>query len=181
MGIRVLLVDDHKIFREGLRSMLEKQPDFEVVGEAENGSEACRMAEEFLPDVIIMDIVMPDMNGIEASRQITCKTSKAKIIGLSMHSDVRYATEMLKAGASGFLLKDSAFEELVNAVHTVNEGHIYLNPMLMESMIRDYITLSSAQNLTSVSVLTPREQEDPSAAGRRQVDARYCFPSWAKH
>jgi len=159
MKTRVLIVDDHKIFREGLRSMLEKKPDIEVVGEAENGREAIRMFKELLPDIVIMDIVMPDMNGVEATRHISADQSNAKIIGLSMHEDGRFAAEMLKAGAAGFLLKDCAFEELVDAINTVKANGIYLSSKIKEGMIKDYIGLLSKDNLPGFSVLSAREQE----------------------
>ena len=159
MKIRLLIVDDHKIFREGLRSMIEKKPDIEVAGEADSGVTAIKLFQELLPDVIIMDIVMPGMNGIETTRHIIQQTSKAKIIGLSMHEDVRFASEMLKAGASGFLLKDCAFRELVDAINTVMEGGIYLSPQMKDALIKLHISLLSNGNNSSPSVLSPRELE----------------------
>jgi DNA-binding NarL/FixJ family response regulator len=159
MNTRVLIVDDHKIFREGLISMLEKKPDIEIIGEAENGREAIRLFQELLPDIVIMDIVMPDMNGIEATRQISDKTTNAKIIGLSMHEDGRFAAEMLNAGASGFLLKDCAFEELVNAINTVKANGIYLSSKIKERMLEDYVNFLSKDNPSLFSVLSAREQE----------------------
>jgi two-component system, NarL family, response regulator NreC len=159
MNIRILIVDDHQIFREGLRSMIEKKPGITVVGEAESGKTAIQLARELLPDIVIMDIVMPDMNGIETTRRLTESLPQVKIIGLSMHDDVRFATEMLKAGASGFLLKDCAFEELVDAINTVKAESVYLSPKTREDMIRDYISLLSKGNQSAVSVLSAREQE----------------------
>ena len=159
MKIRVLIVDDHKIFREGLISMIEKKPEIEIVGEADSGATAIKLFQELLPDIIIMDIVMPEMNGIETTRHIIQKTSKAKIIGLSMHEDVRFASEMLKAGASGFLLKDCAFRELVDAINTVMEGGIYLSPQMKDALIKLHISLLSNGNNSSPSVLSPRELE----------------------
>jgi two-component system, NarL family, response regulator NreC len=159
MKTRVLIVDDHKIFREGLKSMLEKKSDIEVIGEAENGLDAIKLAQELLPDVVIMDIVMPDMNGVEATRHISADPSNAKIIGLSMHEDGRFAAEMLKAGASGFLLKECAFEELVDAINTVRANGIYLSSKIKESMLKDYVGFLSKKNLSGFSVLSAREQE----------------------
>ena len=159
MKTRILIVDDHKIFREGLISMLEKKPDIEIIGEAENGREAITLFQELLPDIVIMDIVMPDMNGVEATRHISDKTSKAKIIGLSMHEDGRFAAEMLKAGASGFLLKDCAFEELVDAINIVRAGGIYLSAKIKERMLDDYVGFLSKDNPSLFSVLSAREQE----------------------
>ncbi len=159
MSTRILLVDDHRIFREGLRIMLEKQPDFEIIGEAENGRSAVEMVRELLPDVVIMDVAMPDLNGIEATRQIIDKTSRVKVIGLSMHSNMRYVTEMLKAGASGFLFKDCSFEELVNGINAVRDDRICLSPPITENMIKDYISVLSKDTHSAFSSLTARERE----------------------
>jgi two-component system, NarL family, response regulator NreC len=159
MKTRILIVDDHKIFREGLISMLEKKPDIEIIGQAENGQEAIRLFQELHPDIVIMDIVMPDMNGIEATRQISDNTSNAKVIGLSMHEDGRFAAEMLKAGACGFLLKDCAFEELVDAINTVKANGIYLSAKIKERMLEDYVGFLSKDNPSLFSVLSAREQE----------------------
>jgi two-component system response regulator NreC len=157
---RILLVDDHKIFREGLRSLLEKQPNIQIVGEAENGVEAVRMVEELSPDVVIMDIAMPDMNGIEATRQIMSKKpDKVKVIGLTMHADIRYVTEMLKAGASGFLLKDCASEELVEAINDMKEDRIYLSHYIKGNLMNDYINLLTGEKHPLPSSLTIRERE----------------------
>jgi DNA-binding NarL/FixJ family response regulator len=158
-NIRVLIVDDHQIFREGLRSMIEKKPGITVVGEAESGKTAIELARELRPDIVIMDIVMPDMNGIETTRHLAESLPQVKIIGLSMHDDVRFATEMLKAGASGFLLKDCAFEELVDAINTVKAESVYLSPKTREDMIKDYISMLSKGTHSTVSVLSAREQE----------------------
>ena len=159
MNIRVMIVDDHTIFREGLRSMIEKTPGITVAGEAKSGKTAVELARELLPDIVIMDIVMPDMNGIETTRELVGILPQIKIIGLSMHDDMHFATEMLKAGASGFLLKDCAFEELVDAINTVSAEGVYLSQKTGECMIRDYISLLSKGNNSAVSILSPREQE----------------------
>ena len=159
MKTRILIVDDHKIFREGLISMLEKKPDIEIIGEAENGLEALKLFQELHPDIVVMDIIMPDMNGVEATRHISSNTSNAKIIGLSMHEDGRFAAEMLKAGASGFLLKDCAFEELVDAINTVKANGIYLSSKIKERMLEDYVDFLSKDNPSLFSVLSAREQE----------------------
>ena len=159
MNIKILIVDDHQIFREGLRSMIEKKPGITVVGEAESGKTAINLARELRPDIVIMDIVMPEMNGIETTRHLAESLPQIKIIGLSMHDDVRFATEMLKAGASGFLLKDCAFEELVDAINTVRAENVYLSPKTREGMIRDYLNLLEKGVPSSLSVLTAREQE----------------------
>ena len=124
--ITVLLADDHMIVRDGLRNLLGKEADVEVIGEAANGRIAVELTHKLMPDVVIMDIGMPLMNGIEATEKIIEDNPTAKIIGLSMHNDHRFVSDMFKAGASGYLLKDSAFEELVNAIHTVISGQVHL-------------------------------------------------------
>src|SRR3990170_4321380 len=126
MSIRVLIVDDHKIMREGLRSLLEKQPDIEVVAEAESAREALKLVEEFMPNLVIIDVVMPSLNGIEATRRILAKVPSVKVIALSMYSDKRFVMEMLRAGASVYLLKDCAFEELDGAIRAVTQGRTYI-------------------------------------------------------
>ncbi|MCU0555540.1 MAG: response regulator transcription factor, partial [Syntrophales bacterium] len=112
--IRVLLADDHKIIRDGLRTLIDKEPGMEVVAEAENGRQTTRLAQKLRPNVVIMDVTMPDMNGIDATRKIAEETHGVRVIGLSMHSDRRYILGMLEAGACGYLLKDCAFEELAS-------------------------------------------------------------------
>jgi DNA-binding NarL/FixJ family response regulator len=159
MNIRILLADDHKIVREGLRALLAKQIGMEVIAEAEDGRTTVQMARELLPDVVIMDIAMPDMNGIEATRRITTETLGIKVISLSMHSDRRFVVEMLKAGASGFLLKDCALEELAHAIHAVAANRIYLSPGIADVVIKDYVHLLSKEDLSVFSILTARERE----------------------
>ena len=128
MAIRILFADDHKIVRDGLRSLLEKDFDLKVVGEAHKGQIAVELTHELMPDVVVMDIGMPVMNGIEATERIIEDKPDAKIIGLSMHSDRRFVSSMLEAGASGYVLKDSAFDELVDAIRMVRSGQVYLGP-----------------------------------------------------
>lgn len=159
MSIRILLVDDHKITREGLRSLLEKQQDMDVVAEAENGRTAVRLAHELLPNVVIMDVTMPDLNGVEAARQIVGKVPDAKIIALSMHSDSLFVTEMLRSGASGYLLKDCAFDELALAIRAVASGKTYLSPSISGVVVEDYLHRLTKTNFSSSEVLTDRERE----------------------
>ena len=159
MSIKILLADDHKITREGLRSLLEKQPDMEVVAEAEDGRSAVRLVRELLPDVVIMDVSMPDLNGVEATRQILREHGNVKIIALSMHSDTLFVAEMLKNGASGYLLKDCAFEELAQAIQTVVAGKTYLSPVISGVVVDDYLHQLSRADFSSSDVLTDRERE----------------------
>jgi two-component system response regulator NreC len=128
MSPRILLADDHRIVREGIRSLLEKHPDMDVVAEAEDGSTAVQLAQELSPDVVVMDIAMPGLDGILASRRIITESPDVKVIGLSMHSDIQFVMEMLDTGAAGYLLKDCAFEELAHAIRAVLAGGKYLSP-----------------------------------------------------
>jgi len=159
MTIKVILADDHQIVRHGLRSLLEAEPDMKVVAEADNGREALRMARELSPQIIIMDISMPDLNGIEATRQILTESPKIKVIALSMHSDSLFILNMLKAGASGYLLKDCALEELVKAIRTVVANKTYLSPGVSDIVIKDFVSSWSDHGASAFSLLTARERE----------------------
>jgi len=159
MSTRILLADDHKITRQGLRSLLEKQQDMEVVAEAEDGRAAERLVEELLPDVVIMDISMPDLNGMEATRWIVGKFPDVKVIALSMHSDASFVTEMLRSGAAGYLLKDCAFEELTRAIRTVMDDKTYLSPSISGVVVEDYLHRLSKSDFSNSEVLTDRERE----------------------
>jgi len=159
MSIRILLADDHKITRQGLRSLLDKQSDMEVVAEAEEGRTAVRLVRELLPDVVIMDVSMPDLNGMEAARQITREFGNVRIVALSMHSDSLFVTEMLKSGASGYLLKDCAFEELARAIRAVVAGKTYLSPSISGVVVDDYLHRLSKADFSGLDVLTSRERE----------------------
>src|SRR3954469_1864969 len=159
MTTRILLADDHQIVREGLRSMLQQHPDMEVVGEAADGRTAVAMSQELEPDVVIMDVGMPDLNGIEATRQIVNKEPDAKVVALSMHSDRRFMGEMLKAGAKGYLLKDGAFEELATAIRSVVANKVYLSPRIADVVVDDYIGKQAGTTPSAFARLTPRERE----------------------
>ena len=159
MKTKIIIADDHKIMREGLKALIEKQPDMEVAAEAQDGLAVTKLARKLMPQVIIMDIGMPEMNGIDATRQIISENKEIKIIALSMHSDRRFVLEMLKAGASGYLLKDSAFEELVNAVHTVMTGQSYLSPRITDIVVKEYLHNQPKSESTVFNVLTVRERE----------------------
>jgi len=159
MKIKILLADDHKIIREGLRALIEKQPDMEVAAEAQDGLTTVKLARKLLPQIIIMDIGMPEMNGIEATRKIVSENGDVKIIALSMHSDRRFVLEMLKAGASGYLLKDSAFEELVTAIHTVMTNQPYLSPKVTDIVVKEYLHHLPKNESNVFNILTVRERE----------------------
>ena len=156
MAIRIILADDHRMFRDGLRALIEKEQDIKVIGEAENGRATVQLVRELSPDVVVMDIGMPDLNGVEATRQIAAQCPKVRVIALSMHSDKRFVTEMLHAGAAGYLLKDSAFQELAQAVRTVAQDQAYLSPPIAKAVITNYAGRSSRRK---ASALTPRERE----------------------
>ena len=157
MPIAVVVVDDHKIFREGLRVLIDRHRDMEVVAEAEDGRTAVRLAEELAPDVVVMDVSMPELNGFDATRQIVERAPGVKVLGLSMHSDEPFVGEMLSSGASGYLLKDCAFEELALAIETVMAGRIYLSADIADRVIDDYVRQYSRRE--SANHLTGRERE----------------------
>jgi len=158
MKIKVILADDHKIFRDGLRTLIEKE-GMEVVGEAENGRKAIKLAEKLMPDLIIMDVSMPDMNGIEAARKIIAAMHDVKVIALSMHSDRRFVLGMLEAGASGYLLKDCAFGELAAAINQVSKGNTYLSPKIADVVVKGYLNKTNDTAARGGGVLTSRERE----------------------
>jgi DNA-binding NarL/FixJ family response regulator len=155
----ILLADDHQIVRQGLRSLLERNQDMRVVGEASDGRTAVRMTQELSPDVVIMDVGMPDLNGIEATRQLLHDDASTKVVALSMHSDRRFIGEMLKAGAKGYLLKDGAFEELAGAVRSVVAGKMYLSPRITDVVVDDYLRNVPGAEPSVFAKLTPRERE----------------------
>ena len=156
---RVLLIDDHKIIRDGLRSLLEKETDMVVAGEAENGRKALQLTRKLDPDVIIMDVSMPDLNGIDAARQILADQPGVKVVALSMHSEKQYVEGMLRAGVSGYLLKDTAFEELVKAIRIVCAGKKYLSPDITDIVLQDYLHPTAATDDQPAIQLTSRERE----------------------
>jgi DNA-binding NarL/FixJ family response regulator len=159
MGIRVLIADDHTILREGLRSILEKKNGLECVGEAEDGRSAVKMAKELRPDIVIMDVAMPDLNGIEATRQIHAEMPEINVIALSMHAGKSFILAALNAGVSGYLLKDSAFEEMAGAISSVRKGEMYLSPAITEVVPLEEIRKFPGGQFVQRSVLTNRERE----------------------
>lgn len=159
MTMKIILADDHRIIREGLRALLDKEPDMEVVAEAEDGRTTVRLSREYRPDVVIMDITMPGLNGIEATRQIISELPDIKVIALSMHSDRKFVSEMLSAGASGYLLKDSAFEELSNALHAVHNDQLYLSAKIDDQGLVDFAENVKAKAPAKAHSLSHRERE----------------------
>ncbi len=158
--IRLLLADDHAVVRSGLRMLLEAQPDFEIVGEAETGTSAVVMVMELGPDAVLMDIQMPDLNGIEATKIIKEQSPKTAVLALTMHEDDQYFFEMLHAGASGYVLKRAAPDELVQAIRTVCRGEVYLYPTMAKRLVTDYLNRANTdEGDKEYSDLTPREQE----------------------
>jgi len=159
MNIKILLADDHKLLRQGLRSLIEEQPDMDVIAEAEDGRSIIKLAAKLRPDIVVMDISMPGLNGIEATRQITAKDAGVKVLALSMHADRLFIVEMLAAGASGYLLKDCAFEDLIRAIHVLVEGRTYLSPKISDMVVNDYARRIPKTKLSGLSILTARERE----------------------
>jgi len=159
MKIKVLIADDHGIVREGLRSLLGKQPEMEIIGEADDGRKALELVRELEPDVVIMDISMPNLNGIDATRHIVRENPKVKVIALSMHSSSMFVTDMIKAGATGYILKDCLFEELAEAIKTVNDGGVYLSPDVVSLVVGDYMNRLSGAGGLPLESLSERERE----------------------
>jgi DNA-binding NarL/FixJ family response regulator len=158
MGIKIILADDHQIFREGLRNLILREPGMDVIGEADNGRDAVRMAKRLKPDIVIMDISMPQMNGIEASK-ILSDLPGLKVIALSMHSDRRYVTAMLKTGVSGYVQKENAFEELKRALGAVGTGKTYLSPDITKILVNEFVGEEYAPEINGSNPLNARERE----------------------
>jgi DNA-binding NarL/FixJ family response regulator len=159
MTTRILLADDHQIIRDGLASLLERQQDMEVIQQASDGLQAASLSRDLSPDVVVMDLTMPGMNGIEATRLITNEVPWVKVLCLSVHGDTRFISAVLDAGASGYLLKDCAFEELVTAIHTVIGNQIYLSPGIAGTIVDDYKARRPESVPSAFSKLTERERE----------------------
>ena len=153
--IRVLLADDHKILRQGVRLLIDSQTDMEVVGEAKTGREAIEEARRLKPDVVVMDVSMPELNGIEGTRQICDEMKHTRVLALSMHKDAVYVREVLRAGARGYLLKDSEDDDLVRAIRCLQRGEAFLSPAISDAVLNDYRKHVS----NPVDLLTSRERE----------------------
>ena len=157
MGTSILLVDDHRMMRDGLRALLEQHDQYTIVGEASDGRTAVEMADSLQPDIVVMDISMPKLNGVEATRKILADHPHMKIIALSMHADRRYVMQMLDAGASGYLIKNSASEDMVRALGIVVGGQSFLSPAITDQVI--HVATDQHRDESAFSVLTNRERE----------------------
>jgi two-component system response regulator NreC len=159
MSIRVLIVDDHGIVRHGLERSIQQQEDMEVVGQATDGHAAVQLARQLSPNVVLMDVSMPELNGIEATREIVHESPGTRVIALSMHSAKRYVREMFRAGASGYLLKDCEFDELVTTIRLIAQGQTYISPSISQIVVENYLNSSPEEPENAFSVLTQRERE----------------------
>ena len=158
--IRIVLADDHNIIRSGLRLLLERQPDFKVVAEAADGRQAVQLVAKHHPDVVVLDIGMPQLNGIEATRQIVAQESHPNVVILSMHSDESYVLRALKAGARAYILKNAAEADLIRAVQAVSEGKSFFSPVISKMLLEDYVRQVREKEVEdSYDLLTPRERE----------------------
>jgi len=158
--VRILLADDHTVVRQGLRKLLEERPDWEVIAEAGDGREAVRLAEQHKPDVAILDVAMPLLNGIEATRQIARRVPSTRVLVLSMHADEAYVTQILQAGATGYLLKDSADVDLLKAVGEAARGKSFFSPAIARVMLDDYVRQLADKGVTDrYESLSERERE----------------------
>ena len=159
MKITILLADDHRMIREGLRALLEREDDMKVVAEANDGRAAVELARKHKPSVAVLDLAMPDLNGIDAARQIVAASPRTRVIILSVHADRRFVTASLRAGAAGYVLKDSAFEELAHAVRVAAAGQTYLSPAVARTVVEDYLGRSPRRRSSAFVVLTDRERQ----------------------
>jgi DNA-binding NarL/FixJ family response regulator len=159
MAITLLLADDHRMVRQGLRAVLDSVPDFRLVGEAADGLEAVRLVEKLQPDVLVLDMMMPGLNGLEVTRRVARRPSRTRIVILSMHSDIAYVVAAIRAGAQGYILKEQSAEELIQAIHTIVAGRRYLSPPISEAAVTAYLRKAEDTPLDPYDPLTSRERE----------------------
>jgi len=181
--IRLLLVDDHEIVRTGLSMLLESETDMKIIGQASNGVQALEMASELHPDVVIMDITLPDISGIEVTRRLKAQHPEIAVVALTIHEDQQYFFEMLQAGADGYVPKRAASDDLIKAIHAASNGEVYIYPSLAKVLVADFLNQSGdAKNEVSVNGITLREQEvlGMLAAGQSNEDIAVSL-SISKH
>lgn len=159
MAIRVILADDHNILRAGLKSLLQGEHDVEVIAEADNGRDTVARARELKPDIVVMDVAMPDMNGVDATRKIAQLAPQVRVLALSSHNDGAFVKGMLEAGARGYLLKDAATNELMSALNSVHKGRIYVSPSVTDTLVGDYLQRVKGDVGPDSQVLSTRERE----------------------
>jgi DNA-binding NarL/FixJ family response regulator len=159
MTVRIVLVDDHRLMREGLRCLLEQEPEFKVVGEAADGHTAIEVVRTLSPDVVVMDVGMPDLNGIDAARRITSEYERVKVIAVSAHADKRNVMNMLEAGAAGYVLKNAAHDELLRAVHAVSAGRTYLSPEVAGLVVERMTNPDAVPDMSAYAILGARQRE----------------------
>lgn len=175
--IKILLADDHNILRSGLRSLLEKQPNFEIIAEAEDGNDAVELCIQLRPDIVLMDVSMPNLNGIEATSKILERAPGIKIIILSVHSSQKFVAEVFKAGASGYLLKNCSFQEMVYGIEAVRSGGTYICPQVANVVRNDYLQFLGERDSSIAATLTKREREVLKliAEGKNMKEIAYSF------
>ena len=157
--IKVVVADDHTILRQGIKALLDNQEEIEVVGEAKDGREAIKAIEELSPDVILMDIAMPGLNGLEATRRIKKKFPRTKVVVLTMHTNEEYIFQILNAGADGYLVKETAFQDLISAINSVHRGEAFMSPSISKKVMTDYIQRAQGEEKVGFDTLTTRERE----------------------
>jgi len=177
--MRIVIADDEGILRQGLSALIREQPDMEVVGEAQDGWEAVALAKELKPDAVVMDISMPNLNGVDATRQILAENPNIKVVALSMHPDRHYVTEILKAGALAYVLKCYFVDELIKALHAAAAGEHYLSPQITDVLVDQIVNKASADDQNGLSRLTGRLRQvlQLTAEGRstKQIAQRLCI------
>jgi len=177
MKVRIILADDHRVVREALKNLLVQDSTLDIIGETDNGWAAVELAGKLSPDLVIMDVGMPGLNGIEATRKIIAESAGAKVLALSMYSDKKFVSNMFRAGARGYILKDCAFEELLQAIRTVLADKIYISPSIAGVLVEDFIQWHSSIDSSAFATLTQREREvlQALAEGKTTKETAYSF------